>query len=66
MVNMNTSNEVNKSERLERVGITLPKKTLEELDVRRGDVPRSKFLFRCILEYMSKEKTIGCCGGEMT
>jgi metal-responsive CopG/Arc/MetJ family transcriptional regulator len=50
--------------RLNRLGITLPKDTLEKMDEARGDIPRSKFVYRCILDYMSKEKTIGCCGGK--
>jgi metal-responsive CopG/Arc/MetJ family transcriptional regulator len=65
MTNTTTSYEVNKTNQLERLGITLPKETLEQLGKERGDVPRSKFLFRAVIEYMSKKKTGNGMGGKM-
>jgi hypothetical protein len=55
--NSNTSNVLKrKRDKMERLGITLPGETLKEMDELRNDVPRSKFIFRSLIEYIEKKK----------
>ena len=41
-----------KSDRTEKLGITLPKSLLNKIDGRRGDVPRSTFIRRAVESYL--------------
>ena len=36
----------------EKLGITLPKSTIERIDRERGDVPRSRYIRRAIESYL--------------
>lgn len=47
-----------KKERAEKLSITLPRKTIEQVDEMRGDVPRSKFVYRSLVDYLSKKKAL--------
>jgi hypothetical protein len=57
MINHAIPNREDKS-KANKLGITLPKKTLQQMDEIRGDIPRSKFIYRSLVEYMSKKKTL--------
>ena len=45
-----------KSDRTEKLGITLPKSLLYNLDNKRGDIPRSAFIRRTVESYLKKTK----------
>jgi metal-responsive CopG/Arc/MetJ family transcriptional regulator len=36
----------------EKLGITLPKSTIQKIDQRRGDIPRSRYIRRVIERYL--------------
>ena len=48
-----------KNDRTEKLGITLPKSLLYNLDNKRGDVPRSTFIRRTVESYLKKPKRRG-------
>jgi metal-responsive CopG/Arc/MetJ family transcriptional regulator len=35
-----------------KIGITLPKSTIQKIDQRRGDIPRSRYIRRAIERYL--------------
>jgi metal-responsive CopG/Arc/MetJ family transcriptional regulator len=37
-----------------KLGITLPKSTIQKIDQRRGDIPRSRFIRRAVESYLGK------------
>jgi metal-responsive CopG/Arc/MetJ family transcriptional regulator len=41
-----------------KLGITLPKSTLQKIDQKRGDIPRSRFIRRAIERYLGSSKNI--------
>jgi metal-responsive CopG/Arc/MetJ family transcriptional regulator len=41
-----------------KLGITLPKSTIQKIDQRRGDIPRSRYIRRAIEKYLSSSKNI--------
>jgi metal-responsive CopG/Arc/MetJ family transcriptional regulator len=45
-----------KNDRTEKLGITLPKSLLYNLDNKRGDVPRSTFIRRAVEIYLKGSK----------
>jgi metal-responsive CopG/Arc/MetJ family transcriptional regulator len=45
-----------KDDRTEKLGITLPKLLLYNLDNKRGDIPRSTFIRRAVESYMKTKK----------
>jgi metal-responsive CopG/Arc/MetJ family transcriptional regulator len=49
---MVSSTTVNKGDRTEKLGITLPISLLQKIENRRGDVPRSTFIRRAIENYL--------------
>jgi metal-responsive CopG/Arc/MetJ family transcriptional regulator len=36
----------------EKLGITLPKSTIQKIDQRRGDIPRSRYIRRAVERYL--------------
>jgi metal-responsive CopG/Arc/MetJ family transcriptional regulator len=54
--NQNVSEEKDK---IDKIGITIPRKTLKEVDEVRGDIPRSRFVCRGIVEYLEKFRKKG-------
>jgi hypothetical protein len=43
-----------------KIGITLPKSTIQRIDQRRGDIPRSRYIRRAVERYLgSNSKDIG-------
>jgi metal-responsive CopG/Arc/MetJ family transcriptional regulator len=47
---------ITKSDRTEKLGITLPKSLLRTIDGKRGDVPRSTFIRRAVESYLKVSK----------
>jgi metal-responsive CopG/Arc/MetJ family transcriptional regulator len=47
--------DVNKTDKTEKVGITLPISLVKLADKARGDVPRSTFIRRAIEQFLRKE-----------
>jgi metal-responsive CopG/Arc/MetJ family transcriptional regulator len=45
----------NKTDKTEKVGITLPISILKRMDNVRGDIPRSTFIRRAIEQFLRKE-----------
>ena len=45
-----------KNDRTEKLGITLPKSLLYNLDNKRGDIPRSTFIRRAVESYLKTKK----------
>ena len=45
-----------KNDRTEKLGITLPRSLLYNLDNKRGDIPRSTFIRRAVERYLKKTK----------
>jgi metal-responsive CopG/Arc/MetJ family transcriptional regulator len=41
-----------KADRTEKLGITLPISLLQEIDNKRGDIPRSKYIRRAVESYL--------------
>ena len=39
-----------------KVGISLPEKVIQEIDMKRGDVARSRFILRCIEASMKQDQ----------
>jgi metal-responsive CopG/Arc/MetJ family transcriptional regulator len=35
-----------------KIGITLPKSTIQKIDQRRGDIPRSRYIRRAVERYL--------------
>jgi metal-responsive CopG/Arc/MetJ family transcriptional regulator len=46
----------NNLDRTEKLGITLPISLLQEIDNKRGDIPRSKYIRRAIERYLKVKK----------
>jgi hypothetical protein len=38
-----------------KIGITLPKSTIQKIDQRRGDVPRSRYIRRAVERYLGSD-----------
>ena len=38
-----------------KLGITLPKSTIQRIDQRRGDIPRSRYIRRAVERYLSSK-----------
>jgi metal-responsive CopG/Arc/MetJ family transcriptional regulator len=49
---MVSSTTVNKGDRTEKLGITLPVSLLKQIENKRGDIPRSTFIRRAIENYL--------------
>jgi metal-responsive CopG/Arc/MetJ family transcriptional regulator len=47
--------DTNKTDKIEKVAITLPLSLLKRTDERRGDIPRSTFIRRAIEQFLRKE-----------
>jgi metal-responsive CopG/Arc/MetJ family transcriptional regulator len=47
--------DANKTDRTEKVGITLPITLVKMADKARGDIPRSTFIRRAIEQFLRKE-----------
>jgi hypothetical protein len=56
--NINQENPDVPDRKASKLSITLPRQTIEQMDKARGDVPRSRFVYRSIMEYMSKKKAL--------
>ena len=41
-----------------KLGITLPKSTIQKIDQRRGDIPRSRYIRRAVERYLGRSKDI--------
>ena len=41
-----------------KIGITLPKSTIQKIDQRRGDIPRSRYIRRAVERYLDSSKDI--------
>jgi hypothetical protein len=39
-----------------KIGITLPKSTIQKIDQRRGDIPRSRYIRRAVERYLGRSK----------
>jgi metal-responsive CopG/Arc/MetJ family transcriptional regulator len=39
-----------------KLGITLPKSTIQKIDQKRGDIPRSRYIRRAIENYLNSSK----------
>jgi metal-responsive CopG/Arc/MetJ family transcriptional regulator len=39
-----------------KLGITLPKSTIQKIDQKRGDIPRSRFIRRAVESYLGRSK----------
>jgi len=39
-----------------KLGITLPKSTIQKIDQKRGDIPRSRFIGRAVESYLGRSK----------
>jgi metal-responsive CopG/Arc/MetJ family transcriptional regulator len=42
-----------------KLGITLPKSTIQKIDQRRGDIPRSRYIRRAIERYLGSNSSKG-------
>ena len=51
---VSTTNTGN-TDRTEKLGITLPISLLQEIDNKRGDIPRSKYIRRAIENYLKSK-----------
>jgi len=47
--------DANKTDRTEKVGITLPISLLRRIDKVRSDIPRSAFIRRAVQQFLRKE-----------
>jgi metal-responsive CopG/Arc/MetJ family transcriptional regulator len=39
-----------------KLGITLPKSTIQKIDQKRGDIPRNRFIRRAVETYLGRSK----------
>jgi metal-responsive CopG/Arc/MetJ family transcriptional regulator len=42
-----------------KLGITLPKSTIQRIDQRRGDIPRSRYIRRAVERYLGSNNSKG-------